>query len=192
MGTCLQNAQDDTKPAAYRLMMQHFAEAGRQILETVECFGSDSGIVSRKGQTAVNDTEPLRNQAAAYCPTCKRHTEQTRGAKRGERHCWSCGENFTLRESRAAQEVEYSQQCEGCESSSETLRVTDDDVSLCNPCFGSTPAAATAAPQESDTRPSCWHCGVVLAYAPKLRCEDCPDECDVEGCDELGCAPTKA
>lgn len=49
--------------------------------------------------------------------------------------------------------------------------------------------AATAAPQQSDARPSCWHCGVVLAYAPKLRCEDCPDECDVEGCDELGCAP---
>jgi hypothetical protein len=34
---------------------------------------------------------------------------------------------------------------------------------------------------------SCWHCGVVLARVPKLRCEQCPDECDVEGCTELGC-----
>lgn len=52
---------------------------------------------------------------------------------------------------------------------------------------------ANAAPvEQSDTRPSCWHCGVVLAYAPKLRCEDCPEECDVEGCDELGCAPSDA
>ena len=33
----------------------------------------------------------------------------------------------------------------------------------------------------------CWHCGVVLAYVPKPRCEDCPDECDVENCDEMGC-----
>lgn len=54
------------------------------------------------------------------------------------------------------------------------------------------PAATTAAPQQSDTRPSCWHCGVVLAEAPKLRCDDCPTECDVEGCDELGCAPSTA
>lgn len=37
--------------------------------------------------------------------------------------------------------------------------------------------------------PHCWHCGVVLAYAPTLRCEDCPTECDIENCDELGCAP---
>lgn len=35
----------------------------------------------------------------------------------------------------------------------------------------------------------CWHCGVVLAYTPRLRCEDCPTECDVESCDELGCSP---
>lgn len=47
--------------------------------------------------------KPLRNQQAAYCPTCKRHTEQTRGHTRGERHCWSCGNNFTLKESRDAE-----------------------------------------------------------------------------------------
>lgn len=35
----------------------------------------------------------------------------------------------------------------------------------------------------------CWHCGVVLACKPIFRCEDCPDECDTEGCDELGCSP---
>ena len=49
---------------------------------------------------------------------------------------------------------------------------------------------ASPATPETDNRPSCWHCGVVLAYAPKLRCEDCPNECDVEGCDELGCTET--
>lgn len=50
-------------------------------------------------------------------------------------------------------------------------------------------AAATAAPQQlDDKQPCCWHCGVVLAYTPKLRCEDCPDECDIVNCDALGCA----
>lgn len=34
---------------------------------------------------------------------------------------------------------------------------------------------------------SCWHCGVVLAGVVKPRCEDCPDECDTEGCDAMGC-----
>ena len=33
----------------------------------------------------------------------------------------------------------------------------------------------------------CWHCGVVLAYVSKPRCEDCPDECDEEKCDEMSC-----
>lgn len=49
------------------------------------------------------DNRPLRNQEASYCPTCKRFTEQTRGRERGERHCWSCGNNFTLDESRQAE-----------------------------------------------------------------------------------------
>ncbi len=35
---------------------------------------------------------------------------------------------------------------------------------------------------------TCWHCRVVLSEAVKPRCENCPDECDVEGCDEDGCA----
>lgn len=34
----------------------------------------------------------------------------------------------------------------------------------------------------------CWHCGVVLTPSPKPHCEDCPAECDVEDCDEMGCA----
>lgn len=37
------------------------------------------------------------------------------------------------------------------------------------------------------TEAVCWHCGVVLACSPKLRCEDCPDECDTEDCKEFGC-----
>jgi hypothetical protein len=34
---------------------------------------------------------------------------------------------------------------------------------------------------------ACWHCGVVLAPAPKPHCEDCPTECDEEDCDAFGC-----
>jgi hypothetical protein len=34
---------------------------------------------------------------------------------------------------------------------------------------------------------SCWHCGVLLAHVSKPRCEPCPDECDIEGCDAFGC-----
>lgn len=34
--TSLRNAQDESKPAAYRLMMEHFAEAGRQIIEETQ------------------------------------------------------------------------------------------------------------------------------------------------------------
>lgn len=39
---------------------------------------------------------------------------------------------------------------------------------------------------------ACWHCGDVLTPAPKPCCENCPEECDVEGCDEMGCAPAAA
>jgi hypothetical protein len=39
---------------------------------------------------------------------------------------------------------------------------------------------------------SCWHCGVILAGVSKPRCESCPDECDVEDCDALGCATPRA
>ena len=35
----------------------------------------------------------------------------------------------------------------------------------------------------------CWHCGDALAtYSTRPRCEQCPDECDIEGCEEYGCA----
>lgn len=45
---------------------------------------------------------------------------------------------------------------------------------------------------EDEPRDVCWHCKVVLSSAPKPRCEDCPDECDVEGCDADGCATSPA
>jgi hypothetical protein len=36
---------------------------------------------------------------------------------------------------------------------------------------------------------TCWHCHVTLApdEPRRPRCESCPDECDIEGCDEPGC-----
>lgn len=42
---------------------------------------------------------------------------------------------------------------------------------------------------ERDENVYCWHCGDALSEWPKPHCERCPTECDVEGCDELGCAP---
>ena len=33
---------------------------------------------------------------------------------------------------------------------------------------------------------SCWHCHDVLLPSPAPRCESCPDECDVEGCNAPG------
>jgi len=38
----------------------------------------------------------------------------------------------------------------------------------------------------------CWHCKVVLSHVPKPRCEDCPEECDVEGCEADGCTTAPA
>jgi hypothetical protein len=47
-------------------------------------------------------------------------------------------------------------------------------------------AAAIQAQKSAD--PSCWHCGdVLIGPLPKPRCESCPDECDVEGCEAPGC-----
>jgi len=37
----------------------------------------------------------------------------------------------------------------------------------------------------------CWHCRdivSVIVSVPRTRCERCPDECDVEGCEAPGCA----
>lgn len=49
-------------------------------------------------------------------------------------------------------------------------------------------ALTAAVDKQREVEPVCWHCGVVLAYAPKFRCEDCPTDCDVENCDAYGCA----
>ena len=35
---------------------------------------------------------------------------------------------------------------------------------------------------------ACWHCGDELEPISKPRCERCPDECDVEDCDAMGCS----
>lgn len=51
----------------------------------------------------MRDTKPLRNQQSAFCPTCELRTEQSKGRQRGERHCYSCGGSFTLKESREAE-----------------------------------------------------------------------------------------
>jgi hypothetical protein len=32
----------------------------------------------------------------------------------------------------------------------------------------------------------CWHCQDVVIM-PRTRCERCPEECDIEGCQEPGC-----
>lgn len=48
----------------------------------------------------MRNTRPLRNKESAFCPTCEARTEQCYGAQRGERLCTSCGNIFTLKESR--------------------------------------------------------------------------------------------
>lgn len=76
MNTCLRNAQDQSKPEDLRLMMQHFAEAGRQILEMIEERRYDSETLT----------------------------------------------------------------CEGCGQPTTATKTTDDDVSLCLPCFAAVPS----------------------------------------------------
>lgn len=87
--------------------------------------------------------------------------------------------------------VPCADQAAALEEFKERCRASRDDkvsgcvhgVPICDDCQRS---AATSGAREAH----CWHCGVVLANAPKLRCEDCPDECDVEGCGAMGCAPS--
>jgi hypothetical protein len=33
----------------------------------------------------------------------------------------------------------------------------------------------------------CWHCLDCVTVPARTRCEHCPEECDVEGCDAPGC-----
>lgn len=51
---------------------------------------------------------------------------------------------------------------------------------------------AEAIAKEREKSTTCWHCAVVLESPSKPRCEDCPDECDVEGCDADGCAAIRS
>lgn len=46
----------------------------------------------------------LTAKESTLCPNCRLHTSQARTGKRGERYCGMCGETFTLKESRAAQQ----------------------------------------------------------------------------------------
>lgn len=45
----------------------------------------------------------LSHKESVYCPVCKIHSSQERALKRGTRYCGTCGETFTLRESRDAE-----------------------------------------------------------------------------------------
>jgi hypothetical protein len=48
-------------------------------------------------------------------------------------------------------------------------------------------AAMEAKKPEPD--PVCWHClDVLIPDTQRPRCERCPDECDIEGCEAPGCA----
>lgn len=43
--------------------------------------------------------------------------------------------------------------------------------------------------EQPEPEPVCWHClDVLIPDSRRPRCERCPDECDVEGCEEPGCA----
>lgn len=33
----------------------------------------------------------------------------------------------------------------------------------------------------------CWHCLDCVTVPARVRCERCPEECDIEGCDAPGC-----
>lgn len=57
-------------------------------------------------------TDLLSELQCAFCPTCQRYPSQMRGTVRGTRHCFSCGEVFTLKESRKA-EAEWKASPEG-------------------------------------------------------------------------------
>ena len=75
---------------------------------------------------------------------------------------------------------------------------------LCDPCLSGaggechTPGCALWLKRAPDLRldPAtdyevldvCWHCGDCLTpERDRPRCERCPSECDVAGCDEMGC-----
>ena len=73
--------------------------------------------------------------------------------------------------------------CRNCGDTWERAVSASGEVAPCDDCGDG--EYSLAAPKEE--APTCWHCSVVLAYAPRLRCEDCPTECDGEGCDEVGC-----
>lgn len=55
-------------------------------------------------------------------------------------------------------------------------------------CLGDMITEAKAGRWPRSVEQTCWHCLTVLAGPPlRPRCEQCPDECDVENCDAPGC-----
>jgi transposase-like protein len=47
-------------------------------------------------------TTKLSAKESVYCPTCKIHSSQSRGSRRGTRYCGVCGNEFSLEQSRIA------------------------------------------------------------------------------------------
>lgn len=78
--TCIKNADDRTRPEAYRKMMEHFAEAGRQFLERIEEYPS----LKHKSDVASHHTRirevlemfPWRNNSEGMCWCWKGEHEQ--------------------------------------------------------------------------------------------------------------------
>lgn len=48
-------------------------------------------------------------------------------------------------------------------------------------------ALARIAELEANIGKACWHCGVTLETHPAV-CVECPSECDVDGCEAMGCS----
>lgn len=79
MQTCIRNANDESKPGAYRLMMEHFAEAGRQIIEMIE-EGRYSGPISAhicEGCGAPTVVVQVSDDDVVLCPLCYAATPET-------------------------------------------------------------------------------------------------------------------
>jgi hypothetical protein len=47
--------------------------------------------------------------------------------------------------------------------------------------------------EERERQNTCWHCGdLLIPSANKPRCEQCPNDCDEENCEAMGCETIRA